>query len=415
MTLANLNAPTLLTGLAAGDTYTGMRVFGLSPDGNRIAFRTAESLAAADTDLKQDVYVWEPTGRVLMTPGTTHDILTATVADDISRVAFQTDAKLVAADTNVYNDAYVMDFDLIPPTPLVVGPAPFTASTSADLKYSTTEGAAARAECRVDGGTWASCASVAHLDGLADGGHIAEMRAWDAVGNGPGTASRTWTVDTVPPTAGAPSVVVVPGSTMGTNTVAVRVAWSGADSRSGIVSSQLEQRIDGGAWMTVAGAVHGFSATRGLAPGHAYAFRVTTRDGAGHQSLPATGATVKVIVAPETSTAIAYSGPWGTLNATSFMGGRERYARSSSSRATFTFVGREVSWVATRGATRGRAQVWIDGTYRATVNLSAATTATRRVVYRMTWSAAGLHRIQIRVLGTAGHPLVEIDSFAILR
>ena len=50
----------------------------------------------------------------------------------------------------------------------------------------------------------------------------------------------------------------------------------------------------------------------------------------------------------------------------------------------------------------------------ATVSLNSRTTLPRRVVYTRTWTRIGTHRVTIRVSGTAGHPSVDLDGFAVV-
>jgi len=67
--------------------------------------------------------------------------------------------------------------------------------------------------------------------------------------------------------------------------------------------------------------------------------------------------------------------------------------------------------VAVRGPTRGSAAVYLDGTYRTTINLYAAAAAPMSIVYAFHWSGNGTHTIRIVNLGTAGHSRVDIDAF----
>jgi hypothetical protein len=43
------------------------------------------------------------------------------------------------------------------------------------------------------------------------------------------------------------------------------------------------------------------------------------------------------------------------------------------------------------------------------VNLNAATLTYRYVAYQKTWTTAGKHTLKIVVLGTSGHPRVDLD------
>ena len=110
--------------------------------------------------------------------------------------------------------------------------------------------------------------------------------------------------------------------------------------------------------------------------------------------------------------ALHYAGTWATASNAGFGGGKARHASSSSALATFAFTGREVAWVAAKGASRGHARVYVDGVLRTTVDLHAASTRYRRVVFRATWSASGTHTISIRPVGDGR---VDLDGFERLR
>jgi hypothetical protein len=59
----------------------------------------------------------------------------------------------------------------------------------------------------------------------------------------------------------------------------------------------------------------------------------------------------------------------------------------------------------------GSAKVYIDGSYKATISLYAATASARKIMYVVNWSVQGTHMIKIIVAGTAGHPRVDVDAF----
>jgi subtilase family serine protease len=67
------------------------------------------------------------------------------------------------------------------------------------------------------------------------------------------------------------------------------------------------------------------------------------------------------------------------------------------------------------GPTLGSATVFVDGSEVATISLHRASKRTRMVVWRMNWTTSGSHTVKIVVDGTAGHPLVEVDAFAVQR
>jgi hypothetical protein len=61
--------------------------------------------------------------------------------------------------------------------------------------------------------------------------------------------------------------------------------------------------------------------------------------------------------------------------------------------------------VSTLGPTRGSASVKLD---------SAATTPKTAQIVDVVTGASGAHKLVVKVLGTAGHPRVDIDAFIIL-
>ena len=105
------------------------------------------------------------------------------------------------------------------------------------------------------------------------------------------------------------------------------------------------------------------------------------------------------------------SGPWSTVDSSGYSGGSTRYASAAGARASYTFTGSGIGWVAAVGPTRGSAKVYVDGAYTTTVSLYSATTALRRIVYAANWNSQGTHTIRIVVVGTAGHPRVDVDAF----
>jgi outer membrane protein OmpA-like peptidoglycan-associated protein len=97
-------------------------------------------------------------------------------------------------------------------------------------------------ECRLDGGSWATCTSPATVTGLADGAHTYDVRAFDLGGNvDPTPASVTWTIDTV-----APDTLITGGPALSSNGPGAVFAFGGSDAATGV--SGFECRLDGGAW-----------------------------------------------------------------------------------------------------------------------------------------------------------------------
>jgi hypothetical protein len=135
--------------------------------------------------------------------------------------------------------------DTTPPdTTIGSGPSGTTGSTTASLLFSSTE-PGSTFECRLDGSTWAPCASPQDYSALADGSHTFEVRAADATGNVDLTpAARTWTVDTAPPPdTTPPDTTITAAPPASTQATAASFSFSATEP-----GSSFECRLDGGAW-----------------------------------------------------------------------------------------------------------------------------------------------------------------------
>jgi len=98
-----------------------------------------------------------------------------------------------------------------PNTTITSGPAQgsTTADTTPTFGFSSSE-AGSTFQCKVDGGSFASCSSPRTLSSLSDGQHTFQVRAVDTGGNQDGSpASRTFTVDVpTPPDTRAPQTTI---------------------------------------------------------------------------------------------------------------------------------------------------------------------------------------------------------------
>ena len=72
-----------------------------------------------------------------------------------------------------------------------------------------------------------------------------------------------------------------------------------------------------------------------------------------------------------------------------------------------------MAWVSTMHPTRGSAKVTLDSGAAKTVN-THATTITKAVIVDVVKSKSGTHHLVINVVGTSGHPQVDVDAFVIL-
>jgi hypothetical protein len=255
---------------------------------------------------------------------------------------------------------------------------------------------------------------------LANGVHKLHMRAdcndpRGSTNSGvlivPFTVDNGSSTDDTPPTVVPPASRLRAGARLGVATTPVRTTWAATDA-SGVASYSLERQVDAGSWTPIALPTATSSAIwPGLAFGHLHQYRVRATDGHGNTSVPLSGVRFKPLLTQQSSTSVVYAGTWRTVRTSIASGGTLRYATGRGASARYTFAGSGVAWVTVKGPNRGSARVYVDGVYRATVSLYARTYTSRAIAYAANWSANGRHSIRIVVVGTAGHPRVDVDGF----
>jgi parallel beta-helix repeat protein len=235
----------------------------------------------------------------------------------------------------------------------------------------------------------------------------------DAILGGAGIPADDGTALPAPaPRAGDPRLAIATGR-LGTTGAPVTVSWSAIAVAE---AYQLQVQKNGGAWSSVRlASAKSRSATLTIATGSEYRFRLRLKTPPATWSPWAYSAPVKANRHQENSSLVKYSGGWRRVASSEAAGGYVRTTTARGASATFTFTGRAVAWVAPLSRSRGSARVYVDGVHRTTVSLYSSSVRTRRVVFRASWAEKGTHTIEIRALGTAGHPRVDIDAFVVLR
>jgi len=221
--------------------------------------------------------------------------------------------------------------------------------------------------------------------------------------------------DATPPVAGAPVAAPLLGGTVSTYSP-FTVSWPAAtDAGSGIASYQLRESVDGGSWQTVTlPSATARSVSSGLRPPHDYRFAVRAVDKAGNEGAWATADVFRQRQVTETSAGLSRSAGWTLQSSTGYLGGAGLRSGTAGATVTLKLTGRQVAWIAPRSSSRGSAEVSVDGTRVAIVDLHRSSPATKQIVFRWAWPDAGPHTLRIRVVGTAGHPYVDIDGFVIV-
>ena len=167
----------------------------------------------------------------------------------------------------------------------------------------------------------------------------------------------------------------------------VRFNWSGSDATSGVARYETSLRIDSGRWSAPA-AASGSSATSNLY-GHVYRLAVRAVDMAGNVGAWAYGPPFRIAGVSQAYSTIRYAGTWSTSTSSTWWGSTAKSSSRAGSTVRYTFTGKSISWVALKAANRGKAQVYVNGVLRATVNLYSATTQSQVLVWTATYADIG--------------------------
>jgi len=329
---------------------------------------------------------------------------------------------LVVQNNNGGSGAYTLYRDTAAPsgTISVNSGAAFANSTSVTLSLSATNPTSGDpvsdmrfSTDKVNFGAWVPFAASASLTLPSGDGSktvFAEFR------NGAGVVSPavgdSIVLDTVAPAITKSPAPSFQKAKLSGGKVPIKIAWAATDATSGVNHYDLEQSVDGGAFTLVASPTAA-NVTKNLSPGHSYQFEVRATDNAGNVSGFTVGTAFTLSAFQETAGAIAYSSGWTKQTLAGSFGGSVKFATVAGKTATFSFTGSQVAWVSTKGTDRGSATAKLDAGTASTVSTNASALKTATIVYTKTVTA-GAHSLLLKVLGTAGHPRVDVDAFLVI-
>ncbi len=231
-----------------------------------------------------------------------------------------------------------------------------------------------------------------------------------------GASDMAIVADTFPPVAPDPDLRLRRGGTVEAGSVPVTVSWAAAtDIGTGVAGYELRRRFSGGPWTDVAlPSLTSRSVRQRLPPGTAVQYQLRATDRSGNVGVWQSAAGLSIRMAAEDASAAHYAGRWRKRSASAYVGGAVRMARAAGAKATLTFSGKQIAWIAVRGPARGSARVAVDGSRVGLVGLRSSTVRFRKAAFVSAWMPSGSHRISVRVSGTAGHPRVDVDGFVIV-
>ncbi len=115
---------------------------------------------------------------------------------------------------------------------------------------------------------------------------------------------------------------------------------------------------------------------------------------------------------------LLYSSGWADTSSTNYSSGTGRYSVSGGSNIEYVFSGTGIKWYSVVSTNHGKADVYIDNVFDATIDLYASHWAANTIVYAKRDLPAGSHIIKIVVRSdkniASGNNFVEIDALEAL-
>jgi hypothetical protein len=209
--------------------------------------------------------------------------------------------------------------------------------------------------------------------------------------NNPGVAATyPWTIlGTIPVTVTSPLAESVSVTTR------IAVRWSAT----GATTYDVYERVGvGGTQVRVLARTTRLTTNRTAAPGGTYCYQVVAFDAAGHSGASAESCTG--VPYDDRSSAIVYSGPVTQVSSTGAFLGTLTQLTGTGSQASLTFTGRRAGLVASTNGSSGIANVYLDGTLVAAVNLYARRARNLVVVWTSSALELGTHTVVVAWTGT---------------
>jgi hypothetical protein len=220
-------------------------------------------------------------------------------------------------------------------------------------------------------------------------------------------------VDLTAPIVGSPHHAIRKSVQLGTSTLKTRLTWTGSDAGVGIDHFVVQRSTNGGSYKAVPiSSPTATAVNQILSIGSTDRYRVRAIDRNGNASAWAYGPTFKVARYQETSRRISYGGTWVRAYGAKHSGGYVRYARVAGRSATFVRALRDVAFVAPTSIGRGTADIYVDGTKVASINLKSSSARYRRVLWAAHFDTLATHVIRVVITGSRR---VDVDCFVALR
>lgn len=212
----------------------------------------------------------------------------------------------------------------------------------------------------------------------------------------------------------------LPLTNVTTTTLQVTMAWSGTDQVSGIQRYEIQESLNGAAYRAMVHApLNAVTKYRMVTPGNTYQYRVRSVDFAGNASAWMTRAPFTVENYEQPSDKLSYSGAWNDGTNLETFGGTMRFTGAAGNSLTLRFKGSSVTWLAAMRTNAGKADVYLNGSKVATIDLYSRQPKNRQSLFvRNNLNPNMNHTLEIRVLGqrnvASTGTRVDIDEIIVL-
>ena len=181
--------------------------------------------------------------------------------------ATATDAAGNSSGCSADSISYIED-STAPETTIESGPSGPTNDPTPTFEFTADE-PGSTFECRLDDGAYSACGSPHTTNPLADGAHSFEVRATDALGNtDPSAASRSFTVDTAPPSTLFPDTAGHKPAASSVDTAPPRATLFGKSAQRAGKPIEVEVSCAEDCVVAAIGKVLVWAGARGSAPAH---------------------------------------------------------------------------------------------------------------------------------------------------
>ena len=199
------------------------------------------------------------------------------------------------------------------------------------------------------------------------------------------------------PTVSTPKVVLKVGNSVSSG--AATVSWNPQPRKANVSGFKLQRKVSGGNWKALElPSAKAWKTDAWVKLGSHNRFRVRAKNGKGKWG--------PWSYSPRRRAAVR--GPAGTT-----LAGATSTAAGPPAKVRTSFIGRSVALVAHTGPKMGKVKVFVDGKYKATVDLARPKSTKRKLVWAKNWARAGSHSIAIKAVSPKAR--VNFNGFFVLR